>query len=743
MAYSDVDILKEVRDEFDYYVNENNAIREEAKKDMRYIACDPWDPQEKRVRKDAERPCLALDELSQFVNQLLNDPKQNPRAIKVNPKGSGASDQTAKTREALIREIQYNSRAQAAFTTGFQGAVQRSYGWWRVGSRFRLDGNNLQDVNPDTDLTKYLEQELYIGRIPNPDSVLGHPNYKEADGSDMMGCFVLDKVRKVDFERKYPRAKITDFTSNFVNLAPKWLSDNEVQVCEYWKVNTDEKTLYLVEDRKKNPVALWQDELPKDFDKKRVTRERKVEFRTVTQYETNGVEVLGEPVEIKIPQIPIIPCFGEELWVDEGGGSRRMLFSLIRRARDPYMYYCYIRSCQAEVVGMTPKTPYIGITGQFATNKNEWQLVNKRPYAYLQYDMVMDSSGKALPPPARQPYEPAVQGLEILAEGARRAIQAAMGISPLPTAAQRQNEKSGVALKSIESQEDRGSYGFIDNYNAALERTGKVLDAWMPIIYDVPMEVGIRNADESHQAIRINDPDYEEPDENGQMQKTHYDTVTGEHGVEVSVGPNFEDQRDEVSDFLDLLVQNIEVLPIAPDAKAKLLALAVKLKNIGPLGDEMAEIISPSDADAKRQQQMAQGQIALQQSQQVIAELQAEVQKLQLERAGKVIQGETQRQIQQMKNDIDVLKALLASKQDVAAQEMEMYKTFWSENHDAAHEVAMQAVQHAHDTQQAQAAQTADAQQSAQDHGQAMEAQAAQPVSQPGATNPGQQQGDI
>src|SRR5262249_52157626 len=158
------------------------------------------------------------------------------------------------TRESIIREIQYNSKAQSAFTTGFQGAIQRSYGFWGVGARYKDDES--------------FEQELYIRRIPNPDSVLIDPNYQEQDGSDIMGAFVLDKMRKEDFKRKYPNAEITDFTPDVINLAPGWIDDKEVQVAEWWRVNIEQKE--LVEGKKK----------------------RTVNIRTVTQYETNGVEIL-------------------------------------------------------------------------------------------------------------------------------------------------------------------------------------------------------------------------------------------------------------------------------------------------------------------------------------------------------------------------------------------------------------------------------------------------------------------
>ena len=722
MAINDK-LIKEIRDEYSYFQAEWRDVHVEGKKDMRYVAGDPWEPQEKQARKDANRPCFALDELSQYVNQLINDPRQNKRAIKVNPKGDGADDKTAELRANIIREIEYNSRAQAAYTTGFQGSVERSYGYWRVGSRYVQ-----QSFKPDSPADEsQFEQELYIGRIPNPDTVMFHPNFKEMDASDSMACFVTDRMRRDDFKRKYPWAEITDFTPEMVTIAPQWLDAREVTVAEYWKIKVTSKKLFLV-DTKEGPIAMFQDELPKDFDKSRIMRERKIDKRSVIQYITNGVEILDE-TEIPISIIPIVPVFGKEIYVDEGAGARRKLLSLIRLARDPYMLYCYYRSCEAEVVGMTPKTPWIGAVGQFETHKEQWQNVNKIPYAYLQYDPVLDSMNQPLPPPQRQSYEPAIQPLEIGAEAARRAIQAAMGINALPTPAQRQNEKSGVALQQIESQEDRGSFHFIDNYNFAIEKTARILNEWIPSVYDTPRDIGVRLDDETHKSIRINDPDFEEPDKDGQPVKQHYDTTTGEHGVTVSVGPSFESQRAEADDFVNTLVGNIEAIAqlLPPGVAAKLISLSIKLKQLGPIGDSMANEISPPPDQAAQQQQIAQGAQALQQSQQMIQEMQAELGKLKLEKAGKVIDNEYAMQLAQINNDVKVLIAEVNTQQQNVQQRMEMFMQYWTETHGAAHEAGMQAADQAHEKAQTAVAGQQASQQSAQDAAQQQAAQLTAP----------------
>jgi hypothetical protein len=53
------------------------------------------------------------------------------------------------------------------------------------------------------------------------------------------------------------------------------------------------------------------------------------------------------------------------LYVDEGAASRQIL-SMTRLARDPYMLYCYIRTCEAEAIGGVPRATWVGYEGQFA-----------------------------------------------------------------------------------------------------------------------------------------------------------------------------------------------------------------------------------------------------------------------------------------------------------------------------------------------------------------------------------------
>lgn len=558
-------LLEEIRRRWTYAADAWREIREEGATDMRYVAGDPWDPKDRKARVEAGRPCLSLDELGQYVNQLINDVRQNERAIKVTPIGDGANEHTARVRADLIRQIEYRSNAQQAYTTTFENAVQRSFGFHRVTARYVSDHG--------------FDQELVIEPLPNPDDVTPDPDSIKSDGSDWRYCFVRESRTHEEFKREFPKAEITSFDKELIDATGnQWLTESKVYLAEYWTKEVKRRELLLLAGAQ---APVFADELRGvPTDKGAVIKRREVMETSVVQYLTNGVEILKK-TDWPGKRIPIVPCYGKILYVDEGAGSTRKIMSMVRLARDPYMLYCYYRTCEAELVGMTPKTPVIGYTGQFRGHEEKWATINATPHAYIEANPFTESTGtQVLPLPTRQPYDPPIQALEIGAESARRAIQSAMGSSPLPTSAQRRNEKSGVALKQIEDTAQKGSYHFIDHYDEAIQATGAILNELIPHYYDTARDVTVRKADDTAQQVRINDP--QSPDPEAQQPLL---TTQGEHDVTIATGPSYDSEREAASDFADLLLQQPQVFAlVAP--------LVIKLKNLGPIGDQIAEILT-------------------------------------------------------------------------------------------------------------------------------------------------------
>jgi hypothetical protein len=181
----------EICERYEDYKSDWREIREERKIDMRYVGGDPWDPAERRAREG--RPTVSPDELTQFLNQAINNIRQNKRAIQVTPKGYGANDKGAQKLSDMIRGIEYQSKAQQAYITAYENALQGSYGFARLLTKFESEEGEDEDL---------FNQILKIVRVPNPDNILFDPGYKEADASDVEAAFVLDLIRKDKFQRE-------------------------------------------------------------------------------------------------------------------------------------------------------------------------------------------------------------------------------------------------------------------------------------------------------------------------------------------------------------------------------------------------------------------------------------------------------------------------------------------------------------------------------------------------------------
>jgi len=575
---ADETLLREIREDYTYFRDFWRDNHNEMKTDLRFISGDPWEPDDRRTREDNNRPVLCPDELSQYQNATINNLRQNKRAIKVNPKGSGATDKDAERRSAIIKGIEYKSNAQGAYTNAFENQINCGMGFFRVTTKV---------------ISKDGEVEPRIKGIENPLSVLLDPNSKEPDFSDMKRCFVMDIMRKRDFTKQYPKAAKQSFSADDMSTSPDWFQGENILVAEYWRIDGyDPET---GEDGK------------------------------VTQYITNGVEILNET---KWPGswIPIIAAMGKKVYVPSGSEMKRYYYSQIRLARGPQMMLAYGASQEAEVVGMMPRTPVIGYVGQFEADKDAWDNLNRVPRAYVMADVVIDgASGQVLPLPQRMNQGPDLAGYEAFNERWRRSIQAAMGITPLPTAAQRQNEKSGVALEKIQSQQAIGSFHFTDNFDRAIENAGRQLDELITKVMDTPRDLTTRNPDDTHDVIHVvpkgQNPPSQQPGQPPVDPEDMFDPEKGDFDVTISTGMSYQSQREQASEFVDTLIGELGNLPISTQAKATLLAKAITLKDIGPIGDEMANIIDPSSDQNGVPPQVAQLMHQNQALQQQLAEI--------------------------------------------------------------------------------------------------------------------------
>ncbi len=684
-------ILRQIREDFAYCRSYWRENYDEAAKDMDCMAGIP----PKEFSDDRKgRPCIWPDETSQYVKQSNNNLRQNKRSIKVSPRSEDATDKDAEHRQAYMYGIEYASKAQSIYSTGHESATECGFGFWRCA---------LKVTGPKG------EQEPRLRRIPNWATVYMDPDAMEADFSDMSICFVLDRMRESVFKRKYKNAKRQSFTSEDRQVAPDWLQGDNIIVAEYWTREEVEAA-----DGEKS--------------------------YKVTQRITNGVEIL-ETNDWIGSWIPIVAVVGEEIYVKEGGQSKRRILSMIRRGRPAQQMMAYIASQEQEEFSQAPRAPLSGWKGTF--DPEQHKNAHKDPRAYLEFTLPPDWPEAWGPPPLpqRNPYAPNIQAYQIAYEQWRRSHQAAIAGNPLPTDAQRVNEKSGVALEKISDAGATGSFHFTDNFVRALHNTALQINELISKLAELdslPKQILGRNKKDEDVRIKVAAKGFVPPESSEHLpEQDYFFAHRGQFEVTVNDGPNKQSEREEAAEFADQIWELSAKLGLPAPITMKLLALATKMRNLGAMGDEIAELLSPPDQNNLP----PQAQAAIAQLQGQLQQAMQELQQLRFEKMGKVVEMNAKSALADKEfvsrmaeadkdRETKLAVAEISTKAQNLSERVAMIDDLMKQWHSQAHEFASMMQQHknAQELAAQSAAAESQSQQSDQAHQQQMAAQTPEPA---------------
>jgi hypothetical protein len=746
---ADRDVLIQMHADFDYAYEQWQDIRQDADEDMRYVAGDPWTAEDREAR--VGRPILSLDQLQQYINQLVNTVRQNKRAIKVTPEGHGANDDTAELRGNRIRQIEYLSHAQEAYTTAFENECQRSFGYLRI--------------TADYESPRTRNQQLRIKAIPNPDQVLPDPDAESTAGADWKFLFYTKSIAKAEFQRDYPDATVQDFGLDLQAMSPRWIQQDRLQIAEYWTCRPVRRTCVEIQPSysllEKTKARLTGAPLPEKssivwidgVDKGKRPAGDVLDTWTrdvpeVCMYLTNGIELLakkGDPKKHvwKGKHIPFAAAYGKVLYMNDAGvGGKKKILSYIRLARDGQKAYNWTKSTQMEVAAMQPRTPYFAYEGQLdAAQMALIQQSMHQPVAVIMAKAFTEEAGQTvLPLPRRElPDMASMGGYELVAEGYKRDIQNAMGRYSASVGRADTNVKSGVALKQLDAQSDAGSYHFIDHYDDMIRHVGVMLDDLLPYYDDTAKDITTRDARGTVKSVRVNDPNADTP---------IYLDPQQQHAVTIGTGPNFDSEREQANDLAMTLLKG------GDSAMSRIAApTAIRLLDAGPIADDLAEDLEslwppelraakaekdgkgPSPAQLQQQNAQMKGQLdeAHQLLQQASQEIKSKTAEKQLEAQSKerlaLIDGLQARSLQAMKDATSIRVAFITA----AKERGEQMNEALLQSIALAHEEEMTRIGHAHEAALTAMQQQHEADTQAREHDHASEMAATPPPVDPNA----------
>lgn len=643
----DIDaMLQEGRKAFRKCADAENDNRIEALEDIKFAKLgQQWPESILKQRQREFRPALTINKLPSFIRQVVNDARQNKPSIKVRGVDSNSDPKTADVINGLIRNIEYTSNADVAYDTAVENAVAGGFGYIRVGMDYAFDDN--------------FDMDITIERVINPFSVYGDPNSTSSDGSDWDVAFVVDRLPKEDFEAKYGDKANVDFEGDdWQQVDDKWLNDDGVLVAEWWTREEIEREIVLLSDGRVFPMDQIEANEDLQFALQngaiQITNTRTAKSYKVTQVIMSGVDVLEEN-EWPGRYIPIIPVYGDEFTIE----GKRYFRSLINPAKDAQRMFNYWRTTSTELVALSPRVPWIGRKGTFASDSNRWATANTQSHSYLEYDTE---------PPQRQPLDVGVAaGALQEALNASDDMKAIIGMYDASLGA-RSNETSGKAIMARQREGDIATFHFIDNLSRAIRHVGKIIIDLIPHVYNTPRVIRVLGEDKKEKTVQVNQPTPEtdpktgQPiiDEMGEVVMAMHDLTVGKYDLTVEAGPSFTTRREEAA------AQMTEMIRAFPPA-APILAGPLAKNMDWPGAQEIADKLETLDPTRQQQGIPPQIQQAIQQGQQLIAQLQAENEQLKQGHQIKAYDAQTKRmkaegdlQIDQIQAGVDVLSKLSA-----------------------------------------------------------------------------------
>jgi hypothetical protein len=517
---------------FNAYAENDRHNRDDALDDLKHLSGDQWDERVRRSRESLNKPVITINKLIQFVNQINGDWRQAQPVIEFIPSDNETHPVMADIMNGLVRRIEYQSNAGAAYAWANQGQISCGIGHVQIATDYGSD----DDFN----------QEIYIRRIVDHLAVIWESGSNALDRSDAQECFVTEMLTKEAFEKRFPKVKIPqDFPKAATygdQSTLRWYDDGsrKIRLGSHWWKEPVKKTIGMTKYGQVLDLSQYK---PDQYQFLGITRTRDVDAHKVMHCLMSGVDYLEDAKEWIGSHIPIVPFLGNEIVVD----GKLIRHGIVRHAKDPQRLYNYFRSIAAQVIAEQPKSPWIGPSKAFIGLEEFWKKANTDSLPYLPYHVDPDTPNlkpeRVSPPQGSTVMYDEVKVAEADMYGTTGIYPAALG--------QRSNETSGKAIKARQAESDTGTFLYFDNAKAAFHRLGVIIQDLAPKVYDAEQTIRILGKDgtESMASINMirNDP-FHGPVIINDLSSAKFD-------VRVKTGTGFANAREQAHDALASAIQ--------------------------------------------------------------------------------------------------------------------------------------------------------------------------------------------
>jgi len=641
ISEADQEILKRIQKRRDLAFEAWKDSREKQLEDLKF--CDPenqWPEAERAKRRAQGRPCLTVPRIQTFIDQLVNDERQNRSEPRVHPVNDGASKETAKIIQGYMRHVEMQSSADFAYDRASESQKRCGIGFMRLVTDY---------IGPES-----FDQDMKILSVPNPFMYYLDPSSTEPDGSDSQWGFGEEDIALDDFKAQYPDANLTGMTSaewhTVGTSVPGWLAADgkSCRVVEYYELVKTPGVLCRLESGR----TAWKDSIPKG-EKIAKNKDGEPNKRNSNKIQLKWYKVCANEIldrrDCPGPYIPIVPVYGKEMICD----GKRDYHGVVRPLRDVQFMINVGKSNLMEAIGLAPKAPWLLAEGSVPQTDITWKTSNVTNYSALYYKSWDADHNQPFPQPIRNVQEPAIQAMSVALAQSEDDLKAVTGLYD-PSMGENKSDQSGVAIKSLQRQGQTGNFHFTDNGNRSKKHLLRIMLSWIPEIVDGERLLRCIGIDGKSYQVQVNTSEPVKDPHTGLP--AIYDLTAGKYDLSLETGPSYNTQREENADTLFNLAKMVPaVAQMGPDILVRQLDF--------PAADELADRICPPQFQKTEDGAPAlppQVKQAMAQAQQMIQGLTQQVHTLQDKIDSQQVQADARLQVAQLQEATKRMLAVVA-----------------------------------------------------------------------------------
>lgn len=328
------EIIEEALERFEAAQEAWSRIHSQYKEDLLFANGEQWDEKTARIRSQEDRSMLNYNKLLTNIKYIVNNARMNTPGIICSPITDGASKNTARIFDGIIKYIQYNSNSKTVYANALKGVCAGGLGAFQV----------LAEKDYDD------ETGLVLKAIKDPTTVFIDPDADRTCFEDMKYAFIINWMDKKQFKRQYPDASADPLDDG----AKNWFQKDKIQVAEYW-FKMGKKVCYAI---------------------------------------ITGSEVLTLVTNYQGKYIPIVYMTGEEYVIDDV----REFKGIVRDVKDIQRLLNYAKSETADYLARSAKQQWLLSEAQLGNYKSIWDSNNIQQYNYLPYASSADGAPRPIEP---------------------------------------------------------------------------------------------------------------------------------------------------------------------------------------------------------------------------------------------------------------------------------------------------------------------------------------------------------